>query len=231
MENVNNPPGPVLAGENALGIFAKEPVAGRVKTRLCPPLTPAQAADLYRIALAETVQRLSTGPWQTLLFYTGARDYFAQNFPGLPLIPQQGSDLGARMAAALSALLAAGARGAVLVGSDSPDLPPAHLAEAFSRLGDHDAVLAPAADGGYVLIGESRHHPALFRGIPWSSPEVLLRTRERAERCALSLAELPPWEDLDDIHALRNLLERSPACATAGTVRRLLSSLSDHAFQ
>ncbi|WP_305043759.1 TIGR04282 family arsenosugar biosynthesis glycosyltransferase [Geoalkalibacter sp.] len=201
--------------ENVLGIFAKQPVPGQVKTRLCPPLSPEEAAALYAVSLEETVARMTAGVWRMVIFYSGSRDYFSRVFPGVPLLAQQGTDLGARLAAALSALLAAGARAAVLIGSDSPDLPLEHVEKAFAALAGHETVLAPAIDGGYVLIGESRHHPDLFADIPWSTAEVLPLTRRRAHAAGIALHELAPWEDLDDLAALRRLLERSPDSLTA----------------
>jgi hypothetical protein len=202
------------AGENLLGIFAKEPVDGEVKTRLTPPLDAWQAAELYRASLEETVARLGTGPWRIVLFHAGRRAYFAHAFPGLLLQPQTGGDLGSRMAQALGFLLSLGQR-AILVGSDSPDLPLAYVQQAFAELQSHEVVLAPAADGGYILIGERRHHPELFRDIPWSTAAVFSKTRSRAAELGIACAEVPPWEDIDDFPSLQRLLRRSPQSTTA----------------
>lgn len=204
-----------------LGIFAKEPVPGKVKTRLCPPLTPQEAAGLYRECLNETVCRMAAGPWRTTLFFAGNRDYFEKDFPTTPLKPQGGGDLGVRMAKALTYLLDVHDR-AVLIGSDSPDLPFDIVASAFAVLADHDAVIAPAADGGYVLIGERRHHPELFRDIPWSTPQVLSTTRERVRRLGIRLQEVEGWDDIDDIPSLHRLIERSPDSMTARFARRIV---------
>lgn len=215
MEDVDKVRDARFHGKNVLGIFAKEPLSGQVKTRFCPPLSPAEAADLYTVSLRESVARLSAGAWRTVIFYAGARDYFVRAFPGVDLLAQQGADLGTRMGNALSGLLAAGARAAVLSGTDSPDLPLSHVQAAFTVLGEQEVVVAPAQDGGYVLIGESRHYPELFMDIPWSTPQVLALTRKRAREAGIGLQELAPWEDLDDLAALRALLKRSPASATA----------------
>lgn len=213
---------PIL--RRAVGIFAKQPQPGTVKTRLCPPLTPAEAAELYRVSLEETVQRLAAGPFTPVLFYAGDEAYFRRSFPGLALCPQGEGDLGARMERALQALLQAGCRGALLVGSDSPDLPLALLESAFAALEQAEAVLAPANDGGYVLIGERRHHPGLFAGIAWSSDQVLDQTRQRAAAAGIRLQELPGWEDVDDLPSLRALLGRSPDSATARHARACLGA-------
>lgn len=206
-----------------LGVMAKEPRAGTVKTRLCPPLSGEEAAMLYAVSLEETVARMRQGDWQMVIVYAGAHSYFDRRFPGEILIPQQGADLGERMEIALSGLLAAGARSAVLIGSDSPDLPLEHVAQAFACLEKTPAVLAPAADGGYVLIGESSHQPALFSSIAWSTDRVLPLTRLRAAQQSIALSEIEPWEDLDDITALQRLLQRSPATQTAHFIRTHLA--------
>lgn len=209
----------------ALGIFAKQPLPGAVKTRLCPPLSPAEAAEFYRVCLEETVERLTRGPFTPVLFYAGDAEYFRRSFADLTLCPQGEGDLGTRMERALQTLLAAGCRGAVLVGSDSPDLPLALLEAAFAALEQAEAVLAPAGDGGYVLIGERRHHPELFRNISWSSDQVLTQTRQAARAAGVSLTELPGWEDVDDLASLRALLVRSPESATARYARAAFGSL------
>jgi len=206
----------------ALGIFAKEPVPGRVKTRLCPPLSPEEAAEIYRISLEETVAVASSGRFFPVIFYTGRQAYFRQAFPGLTLIAQVGDDLGERMDRALETLLGQGHAAAVLIGSDSPDLPPAHLEDAFALLDRADCVTVPADDGGYVLIGERRHHPELFRDIPWSTGEVLAATRRRAAALGIDYRELAPWEDVDDLESLKRLLQRSPGSATAAFARAQL---------
>lgn len=208
----------------SVGIFAKQPRPGQVKTRLCPPLSHLEAAELYRVSLEETVQRLAAGPFTPVLFYAGELDYFRTTFPGLLLCPQGEGDLGQRMERALLTLLQAGCRSALLVGSDSPDLPLALLESAFTALETVAAVVSPAADGGYVLIGESRHHPELFREIPWSSDLVLGLTRQRAAAAGIPLRELAGWEDVDDLDSLRALLQRSPDSATAGHARQRLGS-------
>jgi hypothetical protein len=204
-----------------LGIFAKEPVAGRVKTRLCPPLSAAEAADLYRCSLEETVAALGGAGCDLVLFYDGEADYFRQAFPGLRLIPQGEGDLGERMERALRTLLAGGSAAAALIGSDTPDLPVALVEAAFAALREADVVVAPARDGGYVLVGERRHVPELFCGIPWSTAGVLAATRQRA--AAADFREIGGWEDVDDLPSLRRLVERSPGSRTAQYLRRRLS--------
>ena len=204
-----------------VGIFVKEPLPGQVKTRLSPPLTGNEAAAFYRVAQKETIHRLTTGPWAVTLVFAGARAYFQERFPQLPLLAQGEGDLGQRLQSAFSVLQKSEIP-TVMIGSDSPDLPLSLVEAAFAALTEVDAVVAPAADGGYVLIGGRRSLPQLFAGIPWSSAEVLACTRRRAVESGLSWRELPAWEDVDNFSSLRSLLKRSPASASATFVRNHL---------
>jgi len=206
----------------ALGIFAKTPAAGKVKTRLSPPLSPEQAAEFYRLSLDETISRACRGPWQTVLFYSDSEDYFRRHYPQLSRLPQRGNDLGARMEQALAHLLDAGHDAAMLIGSDSPDLPLSLLEEGCRALENHELVIAPSRDGGYVLIGESRHHPRLFHDIPWSSDAVLDATRARTAELGIDACDLPVWEDVDDAASLARLIQRSPESRCAAWARPLL---------
>jgi len=206
-----------------LGIFAKEPVAGRVKTRLCPPLSAAEAAALYRSCLEETVATMGGAGFDLVLFFDGDADYFRRAFPGVRLIPQGEGDLGARMERALRSLLASGCGAAALIGSDTPDLPVALVEEAFVALRQADVVVAPARDGGYVLVGERRHVPEIFHDIPWSTAGVLAATRQRAAELDVDFREIDGWEDLDNIPSLRRLLVRSPGSTAARHAAGLLA--------
>lgn len=206
-----------------LGIYAKQPLPGQVKTRLCPPLTQLESAALYHCCLSETIQRMQQGSFALVICYSGERRWFAETFPGVSLLPQRGDDLGARMADSLRSLLQQGYRQAVLIGSDAPDLPLALVEQAFFALQQYDVVLAPASDGGYVLIGEAVHHPELFSAMPWSSSTVLAETWRRISAGGIPAKQLPGWEDLDDLAALQRLLRRSPASATAKHLRQQLA--------
>lgn len=206
-----------------LGIFAKQPLVGSVKTRLCPPLNLTQAANLYAQALRETVTRMQALKRCDLaICYSGERCWFEAAFPGTLLVPQQGADLGERMAERLSGWLAAGYDRAVLIGSDAPDLPLERIDQAFDALARTEVVIGPALDGGYYLVGETRHQPELFAGIRWSTAEVLQQTLERTAQLGIRTLTLAPWDDLDDLPALLRLLQRSPDTATAAHVRLLL---------
>lgn len=207
-----------------LGIFVKQPLPGQVKTRLCPPLRPEQAADLYLQLLTETVERMQQGDaYDLTLCFDGERQWFASRFPGLGLWSQRGNDLGQRMSTAFSEFFSRGYQRVVLIGSDSPDLPIERVAEAMNLLSSVDLVLGPATDGGYYLIGKSHHVPQLFENIPWSSDNVLTRTLQMAADLHLSTRQLESWEDLDDFDALQRYLERTTEGRTAGYLRKHLS--------
>jgi hypothetical protein len=210
-------PGPVL------GVFAKQPVPGQVKTRLCPPLTEIEAARLCQVALAETVQGLWDAPPRMVLFYSGDYTWFDRAFPEVLLVPQTDGDLGVRLQTAVEQLFAAGGGPVLLMGSDSPDLPEAMIVEALAELEQADVVTIPCLDGGYALIGLNRSCPELFENIPWSTSAVLAATREQAAGAGLVYQELAEWDDLDDIASLQRLVERSPETGTARYVQRQLA--------
>ncbi len=171
----------------SLVIFLKEPRPGRVKTRLARHLGTVGAAWWFRHQSARLIRRLARDRrWRTVLAVTPDREGAASRvWPrGLPRLPQGPGDLGARMARAVAAMPPGPV---VVVGADIPDLTAAHVAEGFRLLGRHEAVLGPAADGGYWMIGlrrGARAVPAGFlRGVRWSSEHAL-------EDTARSLAPL-----------------------------------------
>jgi rSAM/selenodomain-associated transferase 1 len=204
-----------------LAIFCKAPVAGEVKTRLCPPLTLDQAAELYAVALDETLRRCADLACDLVICYSGDQSYFAQNYPLIQRRPQRGEDLGARLGEALHALLLQGYGRVILMGSDSPDLPLKLVDQALAALGSVDVVVAPATDGGYVLLGARRYHAALFGAMPWSSPTLMAQTRAVLTAGNIPWQQLKGWQDMDEEADLRELLKRSPASQTARYVRQL----------
>ncbi len=214
-----------LAAERVL-VFAKEPVPGRVKTRLAPPLSPEEAAALHAGLVLDTVERMLP-PWpdgapRVELHVAGdvGHPLFAAIAErGVDLLPQRGADLGERMAAALDRALGKVER-AVLVGTDCPALSADHVARALARLaGGADVVLVPATDGGYVLVGARREArdplPGIFAGVPWGTDRVLEATRERCDARGLALAELEPLPDLDRPEDLAALEEERRAALLA----------------
>lgn len=195
--------------KKALLIFAKQPIPGEVKTRLVPPLSPEQAAELYGCMLEDILAKTAHFiDVERYLYYDGgegAAGYFSAKAAGITCIPQRGKDLGERMAEAFREAFAMGHGPALIIGTDSPDLPPSYIEEAFCRLesGDSDAVFGPTKDGGYYLVGMASLHRQLFRDIPWSSDMVLRDTLERAGHAGIRVSLLPPWHDVDTAADLR----------------------------
>jgi hypothetical protein len=192
----------------ALLVVAKRPAPGQTKTRLTPPLTPEQAAQLYESFLRDTLALIRRVPdVYPILAYLpeGEEDYFRALAPGFDLRPQVGADLGARLDHALTQCLSDGFAHAVIMDSDSPTLPAEYLAQAFDALDSADAVLGPCDDGGYYLIGLKRPAPRLLRAVPLSAPTVMRDTLARAAEENMSVAQLPPWYDVDTVAELARL--------------------------
>jgi hypothetical protein len=201
-----------------LAIMAKAPRVGAVKTRLCPPLRPPEAAELARCFLLDAVDRVAAvAGVRPVVAYAPveARGDFERIAPGFALIAQRGEDLGARQARLVSEVLDLGHEAVLVIGTDSPTLPRECLDEAVSLImaPNVDLVLGPTDDGGYYLIGLRTPCPALFDGIPWSTSAVLSRTLDRAQRLGLRVACLPAWFDVDtkaDLERLAAELAGSP---------------------
>ena len=203
-------------GRIALGIMCKVPRSGSSKTRLCPPLSAEEAAELSRCFIADlavSIEALSQGPEvRGVAVFTpeGAENELEDILPpGFPRLAQRGDGLGERLLNATSDLLDAGFQAACLINSDSPTLPAQLLlevVEALRRPGE-SLVLGPAIDGGYTLIGLRRPHGTLFRDIAWSTNRVLAQTLARAAAAGLPVSLLPLWYDVDDADSLQLLLE------------------------
>lgn len=191
------------ATERLLLIMAKAPHPGAVKTRLCPPLTPGLAADLYRAFLRDTIALGAGLPGTTVgVVYPPTADdraLLALLPPGAVAWAQEGQGLGDGLRGAFDRAFAAGYRRVVVMSSDSPTLPATVLEEAFAALADHDLALGPTHDGGYYLIGLTSPQPRLFAGIAWSTAAVYRQTRERASESALRVRATAPWPDVDTI--------------------------------
>jgi len=207
----------------ALALFAKAPLAGRVKTRLVPPLTHEDAARVARASLEDTARFIVPGvaaSWT--LFLDGEADASLRRLAeetGLSISPQEGPELGARLKAAFRALRAGGARRVLAIGSDSPTLDPVRIQEAIESLAVCDVALGPSEDGGYYLIGASGSHESIFDEIPWGSSSAAAVTLERARALGLEVRLLAPWYDLDDVASLRRVYEAArPGSALRGVL-------------
>ena len=206
--------------------FVKEPVPGTVKTRLARDLGAELAAALYRrLAELELLHtRPESGDYTRVVYFAPATAAPALGrwLACESLAPQSGADLGQRMARAFEQVLRAGAERAALVGSDVPWVSRLHVRQALRALDAHDLVLGPTSDGGYYLLALARPLPELFEGMPWSTPEVLGMTLERAAAAGLRVLLLEELEDIDTLADLRGawprlrpLLRPDPALVAA----------------
>lgn len=188
--------------DTAVIVMAKLPLPGLAKTRLAPVLGEQGAAQLAERMLHEAIGQAvlaSIGPvqWRVAPHVAHPIVEQMQREHGVSIAAQGDGDLGARMQRAFNdAFIDHSA--ALLIGSDMPALDAACLRLAASALRTHDAVFVPAADGGYGLIGLRRAQPALFNNMPWSTAQVMQRTRERLAQLQLTHAELPTLHDVDE---------------------------------
>jgi uncharacterized protein len=184
-----------------VAVFAKAPVPGAVKTRLAGVLGPEGAASLHaalvRHAL-DVARRAQLGAVELWCAPDTDHEFFVACAAAgdVVLRRQEGEDLGTRMRHACDTALADGFA-PIVIGSDCPALAPQDLVAAAGALRTHDVAIAPAEDGGYVLLGLSRACPELFEGIAWSSPEVMAQTRARLAEAGVAWHELPARWDVD----------------------------------
>lgn len=197
----------------ALGLMAKAPFAGEVKTRLVPPLTPGEAAALnvcFLRDMAANIQNIRQSHGLVVYSPPGSESAFDGILPeGFELLAQRGPSLGDRLCNATDDLLRQGYSAVCLINSDSPTLPKSILIRAIESLmkdGDR-VVLGAAEDGGYYLIGLKYAHRNLFNDIVWSTSDVLTRTKQRAAEIDLPVQLLTPWYDVDDAETLGRLCE------------------------
>lgn len=189
------------AADASILVFAKAPLAGSVKTRLVPVLGTRGAAALHARMVRHTLRTAcAAGIGRVELWCAPSVDHAffgrcAADF-GVTLAAQEGADLGARMDHAFARALMRGP--AIAIGTDCPALTVADLCDAAAALreGVH-AVIAPAEDGGYVLIGLRRREPRLFSGIDWGSASVMAQTRARLAELGWTWCELAPRWDVD----------------------------------
>jgi uncharacterized protein len=194
----------------SLVVMAKRPAAGATKTRLVPPLTGEQAANLYECFLLDALQVARSIPnVARYIAYPPAdgRDYFLRLAPDFGPVSQIGVGLGDRLAYVIEEIARRDGGPVVAMSSDSPTLPTAYVARAFDVLARDkaDVVLGPCDDGGYYLIGLGLPQPRLLREVPMSTPQVLRDTLALAATAGLRAALLPPWYDVDVADDLRRL--------------------------
>lgn len=210
---------------NALAIMAKAPVAGAVKTRLVPPLTPVQAAEFYRALLLDQCDHLRKYPGaERYVFHTpaDAGGIFRELGGGEYVYrPQYGNGLGARMQQVFSDLWRLGHRNIIVIGSDLPALGWAILDAGFRQLAQAQprVVLGPSRDGGYYLVGMNRLTPEIFQEMTWSHDQVLAETQARLGALAVPYGLLPGLFDFDSVEDLRSWRDTSDAAGAAAMPR------------
>ncbi|MEO3889352.1 TIGR04282 family arsenosugar biosynthesis glycosyltransferase [Nonomuraea sp. B5E05] len=205
-------------------VIAKEPVPGKVKTRLVPPLTPEEAAAVAGAALEDTLRAVAQVPAvRRVLVLDGAPGAWLPS--GFTVLPQRGGGLDERLAAAFEDAYRLLPVPVVLIGMDTPQVTPDLLAEAVALLDGRDAVFGPANDGGFWLLGLRDPDPALLLGVPMSEPDTGEIQLRRMEEAGMSVASLPCLTDVDtmaDAIEVAALAPRSRyAAALAGTGTRL----------
>jgi len=198
----------------ALIIFAKAPVEGYVKTRLCPPLTPDEAASLHGSLVLDLLEKckslqscdriLAGAPTPEHPFFGAMKARF-----NIPIWGQVGPDLGSRMAHAFKLALGSPYQSVIIIGTDIPGITVSLISTALKNLQNHDIVVGPTVDGGYYLIGLRSPVPELFEQIPWSTDQVLSLTKEKAQSLRLSVKVLPMLRDLDTMEDLQDFIKES----------------------
>jgi hypothetical protein len=233
--------GKVPRGLTALAVMTKAPQAGRVKTRLTPPLSPQEAAALNTCFLRDTaaaiVRVAVVGNASGVAVYTpaGSEAAYSEILPQeFILVPQREGKFGERLLAATDDLLQLGFDGVCLIDSDSPTVPDAAFVQAVEFLSSPEdcVVLGPSDDGGYYLIGLKKPHQRLFEQIDWSTERVLEQTIAAAREINLAVHLLPAWYDVDDRATLGRLCQElfgsngnRPASCSAPATRDFLSGL------
>lgn len=199
--------------------MAKAPREGSVKTRLGRDLGAESAAALARAFLSDTWSSIVRLDWATAVLAGDAPD---MGVPGATVWAQGDGDLGARLERVVQRALR-DAPAVILLGADTPGLPPDRLEGARRALDASDAVIGPSADGGFYLLGLRRCPPQLLAELPWSSPETFARTSARLRAVGLTVTELEPWFDVDELNDLRRLagLAAEGAVEVPATLRAL----------
>lgn len=194
--------------------FIKYPEPGGVKTRLAAKIGDKEATELYRNFILDILIKLETSgiPFR-ICFLPEKKKGLLKAWLGNdhPYSPQKGKDLGERMKYAFVDAFSEDYKRVILIGSDYPDLPSSFLKDALVALHTHDAVLGPAVDGGYYLIGfrDNEFVPTIFEGIAWGTEQVYRATFSKLKDHKKHVYILPPWNDVDTLEDLRELITRS----------------------
>ena len=203
--------------DTTLLVIAKQPVPGRVKTRLVPPCTYEQAAALAEAALADTLQAVLMAPARRrLLVLDGEPGPWLP--AGFDIVPQCGGPLDERIAGAFAAVHGP----ALLIGMDTPQVSPDLLAVDWTAA---EAVFGPAADGGFWALGLRVPDPALLAGVPMSTPSTGAIQRARLVRAGLRVTDLPRLRDVDTVADAVAVARQTPRSRFAARARKLAAVL------
>jgi len=202
-------------------IFTKAPIKGHVKTRLANDMDEADVVNLYKHFVLDILYKIkSTGLPYKIFYDPPGTEALIADWLGADneFVLQKGRDLGERMENAFMEMFSKKITRAVIIGTDSPDLPKAYIMDAFSGLEKNNAVIGPAVDGGYYLIGFNKDSflPEVFVNKPWGTDAVFEQTMAILDDRNLSVHVLPKWRDVDTIDDLRHLiqsLKKNPAGA------------------
>jgi rSAM/selenodomain-associated transferase 1 len=204
----------------SLVIMAKDPLPGQVKTRLSPPLSPAEAAGLYRCFLEDRIAEVGTleGVDPALAYTPGnAKPTFrALVSDSMQLFAQRGKNLTEELVNIFNDLFSEGYQSVSIIDSDTPDLSSAIMRQSFDLLASEhtDVVFGPCKDGGYYLVGLKKNYPKLFEKIPWSGKNVLAVSLKKAKEMGLQTALLPHQNDIDTYEDLLNFYHRNKESAS-----------------
>jgi rSAM/selenodomain-associated transferase 1 len=210
-------------------LFVKYPDKGKVKSRLSNALGEDTVLRLYEAFVFDLLETVNKGKYRfKVCFHPPSAQKKIASWLGKSYLcmPQNGSDLGEKMKNAFTSAFSEGLEKVMLIGSDIPDLPKEIIDEAFAS--DGEAVIGPATDGGYYLIGFKRNTflPHIFEGMQWSTPSVFEKTMEIFRRHSYKVHILPQWQDVDTPEDLRAFYERNKSRAfeysrTMGLIKRM----------
>jgi len=192
---------------SALVIFAREPLPGKVKTRLAKGTDDETAAAIYAALLGHTIETARTTGVEVVISLAEKPTSSWATGLEVPLEVQSGGDIGTRMAACFDRRFSEGRQQVVIIGSDNAHILPAHVLAAFTALEEDPVVLGPAEDGGYWMVGQRSPGIDLFTGVPWSSPKTLEVTRERLNTLDARWKELEILPDIDNAEDLRRAIK------------------------
>lgn len=224
----------VKKNDNAVILFARDPVLGKVKTRLSPYLEDETILKLYTCFLQDSLNKIMQveNADRFVGVYPSNESGFFKGTLGsdIHLFVQEGESLGDKMRQAIQDRFAEGYKRAVIIGSDSPSLPVPYIQQALGS--DKDLVLGPSADGGYYLIGMREQVVEVFDGVAWGTEKVLQETLEHIQSAGVELDLLPVWYDVDSPDDLKffethlNLIEQA-GHGKAGATGALLNEIAE----